>query len=173
MKRIGILAVLFGIGAFGWPGLTLIILVIFFGAYCLMEGVVSLISAFGSKQWGLHLFHGLVSVGAGLVTFFWPQITALSLIFIMGAWAIIGGVSEIVAAIQLRKEIQGEWLLALSGLASVLFGLVFLFWPGAGALALVWLIAFYAVLFGVILISLGLRLRALKQARPRSAVTAQ
>jgi uncharacterized membrane protein HdeD (DUF308 family) len=89
----------------------------------------------------------------------------------MGAWAIIGGVSEIVAAIQLRKEIQGEWLLALSGLASVLFGLVALFWPGAGALTLVWLIDFYAVLFGMLLISLGLRLRGIKNKKLISAST--
>ena len=95
------------------------------------------------------------------------------MILIIAAWAIIGGISEIVAAILLRKEIRGEWLLGLSGVASVLFGLIFLFWPGAGALALVWLIAFYAVLFGVLLISLGLRLRGLKQDKLGSAATAQ
>ncbi len=158
----GILAVLFGIGAFVWPDLTLMVLVIFFGAYCLVEGIVSLIAAFGSKRWGLHLFHGVISAAAGLVTLFWPGITTLSLIIIIAIWAIIGGVTELVAAIQLRKEIENEWLLGLGGVASILFGLVAMFWPGAGALALVYLIAFYATLFGVLLIGLGIRLHGLK-----------
>ncbi len=165
----GILAVLFGIGAFAWPGLTLMVLVIFFGAYCLVEGIVSLIAAFGSKRWGLHLFHGVISVAAGLVTLFWPGITTLALILIIGFWAIVGGVSEVVAAIQLRKEIEREWLLGISGVVSVLFGLAVVFWPGAGALALVWLIACYAVLFGVLLIGLGIRLHGIKNSRPSAA----
>ena len=158
----GILGVLFGIAAFVWPGLTLMILVIFFGTYCLVEGIASLIGALGSKRWGLHLFHGLISIGAGLVTLLWPAITGISLIMIIGIWAMIGGASEVIAAIQLRKEIENEWLLGLSGLISVLFGLFVFLAPGAGALALVWMIAFYAVFVGLLMIGLGIRLHGLK-----------
>ncbi len=165
----GVVAVLFGIGAFAWPDITLQVLVIFFGAHCLVQGIVSIIAAFRSERWGLYLLYGLVSVAAGVLTFIWPGITALSLILIIGIWAIMGGVSEIVGAIQLRKEIENEWLLGLSGAASVLFGLIVVFKPGAGALALIWLIAFYAVFVGVLMIGLGIRLHGLKKSRPREA----
>ncbi len=111
----GILAVLFGIAAFVRPGPALLLLVIFFGAYALVEGIISIIAAFGSKRWGLHLFHGIISVAAGLVTFFWPDITAVALIMVIGIWAMFGGVAEVVAAIQLRKVIENEWLLGISG----------------------------------------------------------
>ena len=97
---------------------------------------------------------------AGLATFLWPHITALVLLTLIGVWSILHGALEIAGAIRLRREIQGEFFLILSGLISVVFGLFVLFRPGAGALAIVWLIAFYAVLFGALLIALSFRLRA-------------
>jgi uncharacterized membrane protein HdeD (DUF308 family) len=103
---------------------------------------------------------GILGIAAGLIAMFWPGITALVLIMFIGAWAIVRGVMEILAAIQLRKQIEGEWLLVLAGVLSVLFGLGVLIFPGTGALALIWLIAIYAIAIGIVMIMLALRLRA-------------
>jgi len=159
----GIAAIVFGVLAFVWPGLTLLTLVLFYGAYALIDGVVALISAFsgGAKPvptWWLILV-GLFGIAAGLVTFLWPGITALVLIIFIGVWSIAHGIFEIVGAIKLRKEIDNEWWLILAGALSVLFGIVVLALPGAGALALIWVIGAYAIVFGVLLVGLSLRLR--------------
>ncbi len=113
----------------------------------------------------------MLGIAAGIITFLWPGLTAIGLLFIIAAWAIVTGILEIVAAIRLRREITGEWLLALGGAASVVFGLLLFFFPGAGALALAWLIGAYALLFGVLLIALGFRLRG-RQERQDGLVTA-
>jgi uncharacterized membrane protein HdeD (DUF308 family) len=163
----GLAAVLFGVLAFAWPGLTLTVLVLFWGAFALVDGVLALFSAFrtpNDHRWGL-LFEGIVGVAAGVVTFVWPGLTALVLVYIIAAWAVITGVLELVAAVRLRRVIPNEWLLILSGILSLLFGAVLLAAPGAGALALVWLIAAYAIVFGVILIGLALRLHSMSQRR--------
>lgn len=159
----GVVAVLFGIFAFVWPGKTLAAVVLVFGAFALADGILSLIAAFkvrdqGKPFWSL-LIVGLLGIAAGAATFFWPGMTALVLITFIGAWALVMGIFEIVAAIRLRKEIEGEWLLGLSGLLSVLFGLFVLFQPGAGALALIWVIGGYALFFGVLLIVLAFKLK--------------
>jgi uncharacterized membrane protein HdeD (DUF308 family) len=159
----GIAAIVFGVLAFIWPGLTLLTLVLFYGAYALVDGVVALISAFtgGAKPlptWWLILI-GLCGIAAGLVTFLWPGITALVLIVFIGAWAIAHGIFEIVGAIKLRKEIDNEWWLILAGALSVIFGLIVLIAPGAGALGLIWVIGAYSIVFGILLVGLSLRLR--------------
>jgi uncharacterized membrane protein HdeD (DUF308 family) len=159
----GIAAIVFGILAFIWPGITLLTLVILYGAFALVDGVLSLAAAFGGHnqtipKWWLVLT-GLLGIAAGLITFFWPVITALVLILFIGAWALVRGIFEIVAAIQLRKQIEGEWMLILAGVFSILFGLGVLIFPGAGALALVWAIALYAIAVGIVMIILSLRLR--------------
>jgi uncharacterized membrane protein HdeD (DUF308 family) len=159
----GIAAILFGVLAFIWPGLTLLTLVILYGAYALVDGVISLVAAFsgGAKPvptWWL-IVVGLAGIAAGLVTFFWPGITALVLIVFIGAWSIVHGIFEIVGAIKLRKEIDNEWWLILAGALSVIFGIMVLALPGAGALALIWIIGAYAIVFGVLLVGLSLRLR--------------
>src|SRR5262245_45347094 len=159
----GIAAVIFGILAFTWPGHTLVALVILYGAYALTDGVLSIAAAIcgrGRTPVGWLIFVGVLGILAGLATFTWPHITALVLLALIGVWAILHGALEIAGAIRLRREIHGEFFLILSGLISVVFGLFVLFRPGAGALAIVWLIAFYAVLFGVLLIALSFRLRA-------------
>lgn len=165
----GIVAVLFGILAFAWPGLTLVTLVIFYGAYALVDGIVALAAAFGggetTPRWWLAIV-GIAGIAAGLVTFYWPGITALVLITLIGAWILAHGVMEIIGAIKLRNEIDNEWLLILSGLLSVVVGIVVLAQPGAGALALVWLIAGYAVAFGILMIALSLRLKSHRPALP-------
>jgi uncharacterized membrane protein HdeD (DUF308 family) len=159
----GALAVLFGVMAIFLPHITLAVLVIVWGAYALADGVVALIAAWrvrdqGRPFWALFIV-GLLGIGAGVVTFMWPAITAIALLLIIAAWAVVIGICEVAAAIRLRREIQGEWLLGLSGLLSVVLGLFLIVQPGAGALALIWVIGIYAIVFGVLLITLGLRLR--------------
>jgi uncharacterized membrane protein HdeD (DUF308 family) len=159
----GIAAIVFGVLAFVWPGLTLVTLVLLYGAFALVDGVLSLIAAFsGSAKpvptWWLVVV-GVIGIAAGIVTFLWPGITAILLVLFIGAWALVHGIFEIIGAIQLRKEIDNEWMLILGGALSVLFGVVVLIAPGAGALGLIWAIATYAILFGITFIALALRLR--------------
>jgi uncharacterized membrane protein HdeD (DUF308 family) len=158
----GIAAILFGVLAFIWPGLTLFTLVIFWGAFALVDGVLALAAAvMGGNpmpRWWLAIV-GLAGVAVGILTFAWPGITALVLLIFIAAWAIVLGVFEIIGAIRLRKEMEGEWLLILNGALSVLFGLVLLWRPGVGALAVVWIIGAYAILLGVIYIVFALKLR--------------
>lgn len=159
----GVLAILFGVLALIWPGLALEVLVLLFGAYALVDGVAAIFTAFSNretnKSWWILALEGLVGVIAGILTFVYPGITALVLLTVIAVWAIMTGVMEIIAAIRLREEIEGEFLLGLSGLASVIFGVLVLLFPGGGALAVVWMIAIYAIIFGVLLIALGLRFR--------------
>lgn len=159
----GIAAVLFGLLAFIWPGLTLVTLVLLYGAFALVDGVISLAAAFtGSTKpvptWWLVVV-GLLGIAAGMVTFAWPGITAILLVLFIGAWALVHGIFEIIGAIKLRKEIDNEWMLILGGALSVLFGLIVLIAPGAGALGLIWAIASYSIVFGILFIALALRLR--------------
>jgi uncharacterized membrane protein HdeD (DUF308 family) len=170
----GIAAVLFGLLAFIWPGLTLVTLVLLYGAFALVDGVISLVAAFtGSAKpaptWWLVVV-GLLGIAAGIVTFAWPGITAILLVLFIGAWALVHGIFEIVGAIKLRKEIDNEWMLILGGALSVLFGLIVLIAPGAGALGLIWAIASYSIVFGVLFIALALRLR--KHSYPTGAPAA-
>ncbi|UVE18170.1 HdeD family acid-resistance protein [Pseudomonas sp. LS44] len=159
----GFAALLFGLLALAWPGLVLTTLVIFWGAYALTDGVFSLIGAWrmrheGEPLWPL-LVVGVLGVVAGLVALFWPQLTALGLLILIAVWAIAIGALQIIAALRVRQLLDNEWWLGLSGTVSLLFGLMILVFPGAGALALVWLIGVFAVLFGVLLILLAWRLR--------------
>ena len=158
----GLAAVLFGIAAFAWPGVTLTLLVLLFGAYAVVDGIFAIVYAFGSgrSNRGMLIVEGIVSILVGVIALVWPGITALAVLYLIAAWAVVTGILEIVAAIRLRKVIDNEWLLGLSGLASVIFGVIVAVQPGAGALGLIWVIAAYAVVFGVLLIALGFRLRA-------------
>jgi uncharacterized membrane protein HdeD (DUF308 family) len=158
----GIAAIIFGILAFAWPGITLLSLVILYGAYALVDGVLAIAAAIGgggtTPRWWLVVV-GLLGIAAGLLTFFWPQITALVLLMFIGAWALIHGVFEIIGAIRLRKEIDNEWMLILSGALSVLFGAAMLIMPGAGALALIWVIGAYSIIFGILFVGFAFRLK--------------
>ena len=161
----GIAAIAFGIVLWVQPAISLAALVLLFGSYCLVDGVfttwAAVAGAKDNEYWGLLLIGGLVGIGVGVLTFMAPGITALALLFYMAIWAIATGVLEIVAAIRLRRELDNEWLLLLAGLVSVAFG-VFLAWqPGAGALAVLWALGFYALVFGVLLLILALRVRKL------------
>src|SRR5260370_19119952 len=136
----GIFAILLGVVTFAWPGITLAALVLLYGAYALVDGVVAIIGAVRAVQsherWGALLIEGVASILAAAVTVAWPGITALALVFVIAAWAIVTGVFELVAAVRLRKHITGEWLLALGGIASLVFGVLLILAPVAGPLLL-------------------------------------
>lgn len=158
----GAVAVLFGILAFVWPGMTLQILVVFFGAYVLVDGIGSVVTGIahrqGSDRWWL-LLEGLSSILFGVLTFLWPGVTEAILLIFVAVWAVLTGIFEILAAVRLRKQIMGEWVLGLAGLFSVLFGVYMFVNLSVGALAVVWLIGSYAILFGLLLVYLGFKLR--------------
>lgn len=158
----GVLAILFGLVLLFAPGLALITFVVFFAAYALADGILTAIAALTQrtqKNWWVHLLEGIVSVIAGIVAFIYPGITLLVLLTIFAIWAILTGVFEIWAAIELRKEIENEWLLGLSGGASILFGILLLIRPGTTLLAVSIFLSFYLIAFGVLLIVLGFQLR--------------
>ena len=162
----GVCAVLFGVGAFAWPGITLAVLILFYGAYVLVEGVLEVAWALMGRQagpfpWGV-LLAGLAGIAVGIVTFVSPGLTALALLYLIAAWAIVRGVFEIIAAIHLRRELENEWLLGLSGLLSVGLGVLLIVAPGAGALALLWWIGGFAIVVGIVMIVLGVRLKGVK-----------
>lgn len=160
----GLLAVAFGVITWQMPGVSLATFVLLFGAYCLVDGVCGIwVSVAGRKQngdWWILLLWSLVAVGAGLLTFLTPGVTALALLFFIATWAVATGVLQIIAAIRLRREITGEWVLVLSGILSVIFGILLMANPLGGALAVLWLIATYAILFGVLMIILSFRVRS-------------
>ena len=149
----GLVAMLFGLLTFFLPGITLVTLVLLFGAYALVDGIVSVIAFIrvASHQWAL-LIEGVIGVIAGILTFAWPAITALVLLYLIAFWAVFTGVFEIIAGIRLRKAITNEWLLLVMGALSLLFGILILFAP------VLWIGA-YAFLFGIFLLALAFRLR--------------
>lgn len=160
----GVVALIFGILTFALPGVTLALLIIVWGAYAFVDGVLALVAGFrirddGKPLWALIVI-GLLGIGAGVITFLWPDLTALTLIFIIGGWAIAVGVFQIFAAVRFRKYIRGEWLHALSGILAVVFGIAVVLQPGAGAIALAWIIGSFAILFGVMLIGVAFGLRS-------------
>ena len=170
----GLAAVLFGLLTLVWPDVTLLVLVTLFGAYALVDGVAALVAAFrGPPEARAHrgtlVLEGLLSVAAGIVAFVWPDITALALLYLIAAWAVVTGILEIVAAVALRRELENEWFLGLMGAASVLFGVLLFARPGAGALTVTWLIGAYAVAFGALLLALAWRLRRETQPGGRAA----
>lgn len=162
----GAVAVLFGLLALIWPQITVFALVLVFGAYALVDGVFALVAAIRGRQLagggrGWLVLEGLLGVGAGIVTFVWPSITALALLWVIAFWAVLTGVLEIIAAVRLRRVLDNEWLLIVAGALSIIFGLILMIWPGTGAIGLVWLIGGYAIVFGIVLLGLALRLRGL------------
>ena len=162
----GVVAILFGIMAIAWPGLTLASLVLLFAVFALADGVAGIIMGikdYGDRErWWATLLGGIVSLCAGLVALAWPGLTALTVLMVIAFWAIVRGVMDIAAAIWLRKVIEGEGWLALSGAFSIVFGLLLVFFPGTGAMAMVLWIAAYAMVLGVLLITTGFRLRGFK-----------
>src|SRR5690242_17805707 len=161
----GVAAIVFGVIAFVYPGLTVAVLVLLFGVWVLVDGVFRVVGAIGhrnsDKDWGFDLIIGIMGIIIGFLTFHAPRITALALIIYIAAWALMIGATEIALAIKLRREIRGEWFLILMGVCSIIFAIMLLWNPLPGALALVWLIASYATVFGILGVILGFRLRTL------------
>lgn len=163
----GVAAIIFGVLAFAWPGMTILTLIMFYGAFALIDGVLAVVAAITggapAPRWWLAIV-GLLGIATGLLVFMMPGLTALVLLYFIAGWAIATGVFQIIGAIRLRKEIDDEWYLILSGVVSVLFGIGVMMAPGAGALALLWVIGIYAVVMGAIMVALAFRLK--KFARP-------
>jgi uncharacterized membrane protein HdeD (DUF308 family) len=171
----GVFAILFGILAFRAPVMTLAALVALFGIYAFVDGVVSLFAAISGwshreDRW-LLLLEGLIGLGAGFATLYATALTAVALMFFIAAWALATGILKIIAAIRLRKEISGEFWLALSGIASVVFAFLVMMNPVAGALAMVWLIGWYALFMGAMLIMFSFKLRGLRRPELPAGVT--
>lgn len=159
----GVLAITFGVLALLWPGATLLVLVALFAAWALISGVASMVAAVKHRNadngWWLVLLLGIVSIAAGVIAVLNPGITIFVLVLLMGVNALVTGVLQIVMAIRLRKAIEREWLLALAGTVAVIFGVLVFLFPAAGAFALVWLVSFYAMLTGMLLLALAFRAR--------------
>jgi uncharacterized membrane protein HdeD (DUF308 family) len=172
----GLVAIVFGILTFAQPQISLSALVVLFGLYALCDGIFSTVTALNSRDdrddWGLLLIVGLIGVFVGLLTLLEPGITAVALLFYIAIWAIATGVLEIVAAIRLRKLIEGEWLLVLAGILSVVFGIFLMMRPAAGALAVAWTIATYAIIFGIMVGGLAFRVRGASKRFPTRTSTA-
>jgi uncharacterized membrane protein HdeD (DUF308 family) len=160
----GLAALLFGVLTIFRPGVTLAALILLFGAYAIANGVFAIVAAIanrrGEPHWVSLLISGALSIALGILTFFMPGVTGLVLLYLIAAWAIVTGVSEIATAVRLRRVITGEWILILAGVLSVLFGLVLVVFPGAGALAVTLWIGTYAIMLGILLLALAFRLRS-------------
>lgn len=160
----GVAAILFGLAAFAWPGLTLLLLITLFALYAIVDGLIALITGLNhthdSSRWWVFLLEGLVGIGIGVIALAWPNLTALAILAMIAAWAILTGILEIVAAIRLRREIDNEWFLVLSGILSVAAGILLIAQPLAGTVAVIWIIGAYELISGVLWILLAFRLRS-------------
>ena len=171
----GVAAIAFGVLAFLWPGITLLVLVTLFAAYMLIDGVALLVSlrraepATAGHRLAVGLM-GILGVAVGIATIFWPGITALALLYLVAFWAITLGLTQVIAAIRLRREISGELWFVIGGLLTVVFGVFILVFPGTGLLSLVWIVGAWAVVFGITNLVLAWRLRGLHQQIVRSRV---
>jgi uncharacterized membrane protein HdeD (DUF308 family) len=173
-----VVAIVFGLCALFVPGVTWVVLMSFFAAYALIGGIAAIVTALSretraDRPWGLLLLEGILGIAVAVVWVLWPATTSLAFLYVLGGWAILSGILEIGTAIRLRKTIKGEWMLALAGVLSIALGATIWLWPLAGALALVWWIGAYAILFGALIIGVGLRLRRLARGRPTRDVPLQ
>ena len=172
----GVIALGFGAAAFLWPGVSLAILISLFGAYVLVDGITTLLlgmrGAGSNERWWAAVLSGVVGVLAGVATFVQPASTALALVYVIAAWALVTGGLQIYAAIRLRELIADEWLLGLGGALSLLFGILLVAMPAAGVLTLVFLFGYYAIRAGLAQVGFGLRLRGLAQHLPHAAAVA-
>jgi len=166
----GVIALVLGCLIIAWPGLTVGVFLLLFGVFAFVDGLFSVFDALArarrQARWLPRMLMGLLGIGVGIVTFVWPNVTATILVYIIAAWAFAMGIFEIVAAIEFRREITGEWLLAVVGILSVLFGLILFANPVAGALALAALIGIYFIILGILLLILAFQLRGRAEAAP-------
>lgn len=172
----GVAGILFGLGAFVWPGITIAALVLLFGAYVLVDGIFAVAAGVRMRgqldRWWLVVLEGIAGIVLGVLTFRSPDITVLVLVSFVAAWSIITGVLEIATAVRMRMLIANEWLLGVSGIVSIIFGVLLIALPGPGTLALVWLIGSYALIFGVLMLLFAFRLRSTHDSVGRGAAHA-
>jgi uncharacterized membrane protein HdeD (DUF308 family) len=173
----GVVAILFGLFAFSRPGVIGLTLVLMFAAYSFISGIAAIVSAArggreGDSRWGTLLLEGLLYIAAGIVAVLWPAATGLAFLWVIAVWAIVAGALEISSAIRLRRVMEHEWALGLAGLLSVAFGVLVLFRPLVGGLAVVFWLGAYAILFGVLQMVLGFRLRSYAHAHRGDLPTA-
>lgn len=164
----GLAATAFGLLTLVWPGLTLLVLVILFGAYALVDGISDLLVLMRHRRdergaRTLSLVIAIVSIGAGIITLLWPDITALALLLVIAGWALATGVLHLVAAFRLRRHINNEWLYVLNGIVALMLGVILVLTPGEGALAITWVIGWLALLRGVLLLALAWRVHGLRR----------
>jgi uncharacterized membrane protein HdeD (DUF308 family) len=161
----GVVAILFGIAAFIWPGLTVRVLVVLLAAFALVEGIANIAGGIRVRE-GWAIAEGAISAIAGVVMLVvGPVITAIALLYVVAAWAILTGIIRIIAAIQLRRVLQNEWVLVASGVASLVFGVIAAISPGAGILAIIWFVAAWSIVLGILLVVLAINLRQLAHGR--------
>jgi uncharacterized membrane protein HdeD (DUF308 family) len=162
----GVLGILFGIVAFVWPDATLAALILVFGAYVFVDGIFAVVAGIRMRRqlslWWLVLLEGVAGIILGVLTFRWPDITALILLTFIAAWSIVTGIFEIATAVRIRTMIANEWLMILSGVVSIVFGALLIAQPGAGEIAIVWLLGAYALLFGILTLMLAFRVRGMR-----------
>jgi uncharacterized membrane protein HdeD (DUF308 family) len=166
----GIAAIIFGVLAFISPSATLLALVLVFGIYAFVDGVLAVIASFRMRevvnQWWVVLLEGLAGIIVGVIALVYPQVTVFALLFLIAFWAIFTGIMEIIAAIRLRREISNEWALLLSGILSVVLGVILFAYPSSGAVGLIWAIGVYAIIFGVLMLYLAFRFRGIARQIP-------
>jgi uncharacterized membrane protein HdeD (DUF308 family) len=159
----GLLALGFGVATWTWPRLTLGILILFFAAYALQDGVFAIVAAVGAarrkERWWPLVIEGVVGIVASVIAIAAPAVVARALFLVLAGWALVTGILELVAAVRLRREIAGEWLLALSGILRLAFGVLLLTRRTAGPIWLLFLLGAYALAYGVVLVALSIRLK--------------
>ena len=159
----GLLSAILGILILSYPGLTVGLLIIFFAAYAFVSGLFNSIAAIANRKnnedWSIHLIEGLVGIGVGILVWTWPGISALLLLYVIAAWAVITGILQVLTAIKLRKHIKHEFLLGICGIISLIFGIYVFRFPGAGALALAWVIGIYTLAIGILLVILSFQIK--------------
>jgi uncharacterized membrane protein HdeD (DUF308 family) len=161
----GVLAVIFGVLIIASPGMALQALILVLGIYFIVDGIFAIAGAIAHRaqyqHWWLTLIEGIIGIIAGIIAIVYPGLTAFTLLYVLAIWAILTGIFEIIAAARLRQAVQGEWLLVLAGVLSVVFGVLIILFPGTGILAILGILAGYAIIFGILLIVLGFRMRSM------------
>jgi uncharacterized membrane protein HdeD (DUF308 family) len=161
----GVFAIIFGLIALFYPSIALFALIIVFGVYAIIDGIAAVVIAIQERgslsRWGWVLFEGIISILAGIVAFVYPGLTALVFLYIVAIYAILTGILEIVAAFVIRGFAAQEWALGIAGVLSIIFGIILFVRPGAGLLAILWLVGIYAIIFGILFIVRAFQMRSL------------